>query len=32
MPRSLDEILEDKGAVGGLGLAASRKPKARISM
>ena len=32
MPRPVGETLEDKGAVGGLGLAASRKPKARISM
>ena len=32
MPRRTGEVLEDKGAIGGLGLVASRKPKARISM
>ena len=32
VPRPVGETLEDKGAVGGLGLAAPRKSKARISM
>ena len=32
MPRCMGEILEDKVAIGGLGLVATRKPKARISM
>ena len=32
VPRPVGENLEDKDAVGGLGLAASRKPKSRISM
>ena len=32
VPRHLNETLEDKAAVGGLGLADARKPKSRISM
>ena len=32
MPRCIDEVLEDKVAIGGPGLVAARKPKAGISM